>query len=351
MKKLLALCVLLSMCLCSAAFAEEKLVIYTTVSKGVVSELVPMFEKETGIKVEIVRAGVGELIKRIQSEKDNPLADVLWGSALASLQAAGEPYFEHYVSANNDAMVDRYKNVEGWVTRHSLAVRCLLVNKNLIGDIPVTGYADLLNPALKGKISHVDPSASSSGYGHLCNMLFAMGGNDLDKGWEYVDKFCANLGNKLLNSSSAVWKGVNDGEYTVGLTYEEVALQSVKSGAPVKIDQLFGAGLVIDDVFQIVVGDGVAQVVDLFRAQGRTVLFAQKGAVDGVRIRVTAQLAQFGVAHGLHVARVGPPVGADARDQRLVHGVPDADGVDQRAVHIEDDRLFAGKHAESLPSK
>ncbi|MBO5492765.1 MAG: extracellular solute-binding protein [Pyramidobacter sp.] len=235
MKKLLALCVLLSMCLCSAAFAEEKLVIYTTVSKGVVSELVPMFEKETGIKVEIVRAGVGELIKRIQSEKDNPLADVLWGSALASLQAAGEPYFEHYVSANNDAMVDRYKNVEGWVTRHSLAVRCLLVNKNLIGDIPVTGYADLLNPALKGKISHVDPSASSSGYGHLCNMLFAMGGNDLDKGWEYVDKFCANLGNKLLNSSSAVWKGVNDGEYTVGLTYEEVALQSVKSGAPVKI--------------------------------------------------------------------------------------------------------------------
>ena len=235
MKKLLALCVLLSMCLCSGAFAEEKLVIYTTVSKGVVSELVPMFEKETGIKVEIVRAGVGELIKRIQSEKDNPLADVLWGSALASLQAAGEPYFEHYVSANNDAMVDRYKNVEGWVTRHSLAVRCLLVNKNLIGDIPVTGYADLLNPALKGKISHVDPSASSSGYGHLCNMLFAMGGNDLDKGWEYVDKFCANLGNKLLNSSSAVWKGVNDGEYTVGLTYEEVALQSVKSGAPVKI--------------------------------------------------------------------------------------------------------------------
>ena len=235
MKKLLALCVLLSMCLCSAAFAEEKLVIYTTVSKGVVSELVPMFEKETGIKVEIVRAGVGELIKRIQSEKDNPLADVLWGSALASLQAAGEPYFEHYVSVNNDAMVDRYKNIEGWVTRHSLAVRCLLVNKNLIGDIPVTGYADLLNPALKGKISHVDPSASSSGYGHLCNMLFAMGGNDLDKGWEYVDKFCANLGNKLLNSSSAVWKGVNDGEYTVGLTYEEVALQSVKSGAPVKI--------------------------------------------------------------------------------------------------------------------
>lgn len=235
MKKIAALSALAALMLCSAASAEEKLVLYTTVSKGVVGELVPLFEKQTGVKVEVIKAGVGELIKRIQSEKNNPLGDVLWGSALASIQSAGKDCFAEYVSPNDAAMVDRYKNREGWITRHSLAVRCLLVNKNLIGDIPVTGYADLLNPALKGKISHVDPSASSSGYGHLCNMLFAMGGGEPEKGWDYVDKFTANLGNKLLNSSSAVWKGVNDGEYTVGLTYEEVALQSVKSGAPVKI--------------------------------------------------------------------------------------------------------------------
>ncbi len=234
MKKILAIFTVLLMCACPA-FAGEKVVVYTTVSKGVVSELAPIFEKETGIEVEIVRAGVGELIKRVQSEKDNPLADVLWGSALASLQAAGREYFADYVSPNDQYVLDRYKNVEGWITRHSLAVRCLLVNKNLIGDIPVTGYADILNPALKGKISSVDPSASSSGYGHLCNMLYAMGNGDPEKGWDYVDKLCANLDNKLLNSSSAVWKGVNDGEYTVGLTYEEVALQSVKSGAPVDI--------------------------------------------------------------------------------------------------------------------
>ena len=237
MKKVFAVLLLLSLCLCAAPAAADsgKLVIYTTVSKGVVKELVPLFEAQTGIKVELVSAGVGELIKRIQSEKDNPLADVLWGSALASIKAAGESCFEKYLSPNDGAVLERYRNSEGWITRHALAVRCLLVNKNLIGDVPVAGYADLLNPALKGKIAHTDPSASSSGFGHLCNMLYAMGGGDPEKGWDYVDKLCANLDNKLQNSSSGVWKGVSDGEYTVGLTYEEVALAAVKSGAPVKI--------------------------------------------------------------------------------------------------------------------
>lgn len=44
-----------------------------------------------------------------------------------------------------------------------------------------------------------------------------------------------NLDGKLLNSSSSVWKGVVDGEYTVGLTYEEVSMAAVKDGAPVDI--------------------------------------------------------------------------------------------------------------------
>lgn len=235
MKKLLIGLLVASLCLSGAAMAEEKVVVYTTVSKAVVEKLVPEFTKQTGVKVELVSAGVGELIKRIQSEKNNPLGDVLWGCALSSLQAAGEPYFAHYVSANDKAVLDRYRNKEGWMTRHALAVRCLLVNKNLIGSIPVKGYQDLLNPALKGKIAFTDPSASSSGFGHLANMLFAMGKGDPEKGWDYVKSLAKNLDGKLLNTSSAVWKGVCDGEYTVGLTYEEVALAAVKSGAPVKI--------------------------------------------------------------------------------------------------------------------
>ena len=92
-----------------------------------------------------------------------------------------------------------------------------------------------MNPALRGRIAMADPSKSSSAYEHLINMLYAMGQGDPDKGWDYVEKFCRNLGGKLLSGSSAVYKGVADGEYAVGCTFEEGGAKYVSYGAPVKL--------------------------------------------------------------------------------------------------------------------
>jgi iron(III) transport system substrate-binding protein len=110
-----------------------------------------------------------------------------------------------------------------------------MVNTNLIGDIKMEGYEDLLNPKLKGKIAFSDPSKSSSSYEHLINMLYAMGKGDPEKGWDYVKALCANLDGKLLSGSSAVYKGVADGEYAVGCTFEEGGAKYVADGAPVKL--------------------------------------------------------------------------------------------------------------------
>ena len=70
---------------------------------------------------------------------------------------------------------------------------------------------------------------------HLVNMLYAMGNGNPDNGWAYVEKLCGNLDGKLLSGSSAVYKGVADGEYTVGLTFEEGGAKYVADGAPVKL--------------------------------------------------------------------------------------------------------------------
>ena len=49
---------------------ENTLIVYSPNSEDIVNTLIPMFEKETGIKVELVSAGTGELLKRISSEKE-----------------------------------------------------------------------------------------------------------------------------------------------------------------------------------------------------------------------------------------------------------------------------------------
>lgn len=247
MKKIIAL--LLAVCLVFVLAAcggtepgpeneSKTLTIYTTVSDATVETLVAEFEAQTGITVELVTGGVGDLLKRIESEKENPLGDLVWGAALSSISAYDTALFEGYVSENNDKIYQEYQIENGTYTVYGVAMRCLLINTNLAEGIEITGYESLLQDSLKGKIAMVDPSASSSGFGQLSNMLFDMGTDsdpDSDAAWDYVTSFCEALDGKLLNSSSAVWKGVCDGEYTVGLTYEEVALQAVQDGYPVEI--------------------------------------------------------------------------------------------------------------------
>ena len=218
----------------SAGDEENKVVIYCPHPLSFINPLVEEFEKESGIKVEVVAAGTGELLKRVESEKANPLADIFWGGSLSTMKPKAN-LFEPYKSANEEHVQDAFKNTEGFITRSTDIPSVIMVNTDLIGDIKVEGYEDLLNPALKGKIAMADPSKSSSSYEHLINMLYAMGNGDPNKGWDYVEKFCRNLDGKLLSGSSAVYKGVADGEYVVGCTFEEGGAKYVADGAPVKL--------------------------------------------------------------------------------------------------------------------
>lgn len=213
---------------------DNTLVVYCPHPIAFINPLVEEFEKSSGVKVEVIAAGSGELLKRVESEKANPLGDIFWGGSLNTMKPKAD-LFENYTSANEDHVQSAFKNTEGPLTRFTDIPSVIMVNTNLIGDIKVEGYEDLLNPALKGKIATADPSKSSSSYEHLVNMLYAMGKGDPDKGWDYVQKLCENLDGKLLSGSSAVYKGVADGEYAVGLTFEEGGAKYVADGAPVKL--------------------------------------------------------------------------------------------------------------------
>lgn len=219
----------------SSKKSSDKLVVYSPNSEDIINTIIPMFEKETGIKVELISAGTGELLKRIQSEKENPYADVMFGGSKSQFKQNID-LFEQYVSPNDEFMMDGHKNDTGYMTSYVSDGSCLLVNTDLIGDIKIEGYEDLLNPALKGKIAGADPSSSSSAFAQLTNMLLAMGGDyTADKGWDYVGKLVENLDGKVASGSSAAHKSVAGGEYVVALTYEDPAASYVRDGAPVKI--------------------------------------------------------------------------------------------------------------------
>lgn len=242
MKSLTYLLVLLIAILISGCSQEsgvkegQSLIIYTARSEGLNNAVIPKFEEETGIKVELVVAGTGELVKRVESEKNNPMGDILW-AADETMLASKKDLFEEYVSPEDENMLPEFRNKTGYFSPAFADPTVLIVNKNTIGDIKIEGFEDLLNPNLKGKISFGDPTASSSAFQSLAAMLYTMGDGDpmSDQAWGFIEKFVANLDGKISGSSGQVHKGVADGEYPVGLTWEDPVVQYIKNGAPVDI--------------------------------------------------------------------------------------------------------------------
>ncbi|ABX42505.1 extracellular solute-binding protein [Lachnoclostridium phytofermentans] len=230
---------------------QEELVIYSSHPLDFLKPLIEEFESRTGIFVTVVSGGTGQLIDRIEEEQDNPNADILWGGT-ASILKPQMYLFEEYSCANEDVIQKEFKNKEGAFTKFSDVPSVLMVNTDLIGNIKIDGYKDLLNPELKGKIAYCSPNVSSSAFEHLINMLYAMGDGNPEDGWNYVKLFCNNLDGNLLYSSTDVYRGVANGEFVVGLIFEEAAAALVANGEHIKITYMEEGVLSTPDCVTIV---------------------------------------------------------------------------------------------------
>lgn len=211
----------------------DALVVYCPHPLDFINPIVAEFEDRTGIEVTVHTGGTGQLLKEVEEQK-KPQCDIFWGGSL-STTLPKSVLFEPYTSANEDMVREEFRNREGNMTRFTDIPSVIMVNTNLIGQIPMEGYEDLLNPELKGKIAMCSPLTSSSAYEHLINMLYAMGHGDPEAGWGYVKDFCENLDGHLLGGSAEVYQGVAEGRYTVGLTFEEGAAHYVADGESVKL--------------------------------------------------------------------------------------------------------------------
>ena len=111
-----------------------------------------------------------------------------------------------------------------------LSTVCFCVNTELEAKLgmKITSYADLLDPRLKGKIVLSNPNSSSAAWNNLCN-IFSVFGYDTPEAWNYMEKLMANL--IVVKSSSVCFNSVHDGEYVVGLTYEDGAVKLLQNGA------------------------------------------------------------------------------------------------------------------------
>jgi iron(III) transport system substrate-binding protein len=214
-------------------FAAGNLVVYSPNSDGEIQGILYPFGDKYNIKISLQSMGTGECLSKLNAEKSNPQADVMFGGVNMGVYVTNKDLFQPYVAKGNDLLPKGYQNTTGYFTNYLLSGSNLLVNTDLEKSLGlnITGYADLLNPALKGKIASANPVASSSAWAQLCNILLVMGGYESQQAWGYVESLIKQLNGKLTSGSSAVYKGVYQGEYVVGLTYEDPSVALLEDGA------------------------------------------------------------------------------------------------------------------------
>lgn len=212
-----------------AAMAQDKtVVVYTAHKASIVDALVPKFEKETGIKVDVVKAGSGDIIKRVKAESSSPKADVIWSIGGEQLED-NKDLLATYTPKDDAAILPTYKVSQEWIPYTGILL-VMAVNKQELkpAEYPKT-WAELGDAKWKGKISSARADTSGSSFQQLATVLIGHG----DKGWDVYNKLLANM--NLSDSSGAVPRYVNDGEALVGLTLEDNALDYVKGGGNIAI--------------------------------------------------------------------------------------------------------------------
>src|SRR2546421_5295949 len=96
-----------------AAAAQSKVVVYTSNDSNLNRFVFDAFKKETGIEVEPVEAGSGVVFRRMASERERPLGDIVWGVSRTLLRA-NKALLAPYASKNKDAVPAHFRDPEDY---------------------------------------------------------------------------------------------------------------------------------------------------------------------------------------------------------------------------------------------
>lgn len=151
------------------------------------------FEKDSGIKVEIVNAGdTGTMVSKAILTAGNPEGDVIWGVDDASLsRALDADVFESYKSKDIKSVNSQFTKLteNNEVTPVDYGDVCInydiawFEQKNIA--VPTT-LEDLTKPEYKGLLAVEDPSSSSPGLAFLLATIDRFGENGFEKYWEQL---------------------------------------------------------------------------------------------------------------------------------------------------------------------
>jgi 2-aminoethylphosphonate transport system substrate-binding protein len=147
------------------------------------------FEKETGIKVEYVEGGSGEMVQRATREKRNAQADVLVTLPPFIQQAGALGLLQKYSPKGVDQVSGADKAANGTWTAVVNNYFGFIRNEKELKQAPAT-WEDLLDPKYRNKLQYSTPGVAGDGTAVLIKAMHDFGGEK--PAMEYLKKLQAN---------------------------------------------------------------------------------------------------------------------------------------------------------------
>ncbi|MFC7974583.1 2-aminoethylphosphonate ABC transporter substrate-binding protein [Streptomyces cinereoruber] len=147
------------------------------------------FEKQTGIKVEYVEGGSGEMVQRALREKSNTQADVLVTLPPFIQQAGSKGLLQAYAPQGSDRVDGADKAPDGTWTSIVNNYFGFIHNKKELPTAPKS-WEELLDARYKDRLQYSTPGVAGDGTAVLIKAMHDFGGRE--PAMEYLKKLQAN---------------------------------------------------------------------------------------------------------------------------------------------------------------
>jgi iron(III) transport system substrate-binding protein len=218
--------------------AEERLVIYTAYEENELKEFWEQFKKDLpdlAGKASYIRGSTGPTMARLEAERANPQADVVWGVFNDYLTgAAKKGLLDIYAAIDSDKIAARFKHPENAWQGVTLLTVAFAVNQKKLAELklpPPQSWADLTAPRYKGHLVMSNPSTSGTAYLLLASHVARLGE---DKAFEYYTSLDKNL-SQVTKSGGAPGRMAASGETPIGIALAYEVETAKKQGAAIDI--------------------------------------------------------------------------------------------------------------------
>lgn len=218
-KSLKTLALSLSAVLSTSAFAANEVNVYSYRQPYLIEPMLKDFEKETGIKVNVIFADKG-LVERVKQEGELSPADVLLTVDISRvMQIVNEGLAQPFTSKVLDENIPaQYRDSDGKWYGLTTRARVIYSSKDRVGKLPADfDYLDLAKPEFKGKVC-VRSGKNSYNVSLFASMIEHYGEA---KTKAFLEGLKANLAQKPQGGDRDQVKAIKEGicDYSLGNSY------------------------------------------------------------------------------------------------------------------------------------